>query len=163
MTSSIINWIPVFTIKDHFDIVIDSLKYSRKNSGMKLFAYVIMDNHMHLIVSSENLSKTIQSIKSFTSKQLIESFKKRKMTQLLDKLRLNKAAYKTESTYQVWQEGYHPQEISSQEMMFQKIEYIHNNPVRRGLVRKPEEWLYSSALSLLSDNKGVLELDAFPM
>jgi putative transposase len=159
VTSSIVNWIPVFTIKDHFDIVVASLEYSRKYSGMKLFAYVILDNHMHLIVSSENLSKNMQSIKSFTSKQLIESLKKRRMTWILDELRLNKAAYKTESTHQVWQEGYHPQEISSQEMLFQKIAYIHNNPVRRGLVRKPEEWLYSSASSFISDNKGVLELD----
>lgn len=130
---------------------------------MKLFAYVIMNNHMHLIVSSENLSKTMQSIKSFTSKQLIESFEKRNMTWILNELRINKAAYKNESTYQVWQEGYHPQEITSHEMMLQKIEYIHYNPVRRGLVRKPEEWIYSSALNFMSDNKGLIELDTLLM
>ncbi len=53
--------------------------------------------------------------------------------------------YKEESDYQVWQEGYHPQAIESDAVMEQKLTYLHNNPVKRGLVAAPEHWRYSSA------------------
>jgi hypothetical protein len=64
---------------------------------------------------------------------------------LLNKLHYFRAAHKVESEYQLWQEGSHPQAILSNEMILQKLEYLHNNPVKRGLVASPEHWLYSSA------------------
>ena len=54
VTSTIIEWIPIFTQKVYFDIVIETLKFCKKNKGLQLYAYVIMDNHFHLIVSSKN-------------------------------------------------------------------------------------------------------------
>ena len=60
-----------------------------------------------------------------------------------------KLRHKTESRYQLWQEGSHPQQIASEEMMIQKLEYMHNNPVRRGYVDAPEHWRYSSARNYL--------------
>ena len=130
---------------------------------MKLFSYVIMDNHIHLIAASENLSKTMQSIKSYTSKHLIESFQAKNIDWLLNELKLGKADHKLNSTYQIWQEGFHPQEILTHEMMLQKIEYIHNNPIRRGYVRRPEDWLYSSASQILKGEIGLIELDELPI
>ena len=56
-----------------------------------------------------------------------------------------KLAHKTKSKYQFWQEGSHPQEVTNEEMLIQKIEYIHNNPVRREYVDDPKCWRYSSA------------------
>jgi hypothetical protein len=49
------------------------------------------------------------------------------------------------SEYQVWQEGSHPQEIKDGDMMRQKIEYIHNNPLEHGYVDDPLHWRHSSA------------------
>ena len=64
---------------------------------------------------------------------------------LLKQLRLLKLPHKTNSTYQVWEEGSHPQQIGSDEMMLQKLEYIHDNPVKRGYVDQQVHWRYSSA------------------
>lgn len=59
--------------------------------------------------------------------------------------RLYLSRYDIFNEYQVWQEGSHPEEITTDEMMQQKVEYIHNNPVRRGYVEEPSHWRYSSA------------------
>ncbi len=56
-----------------------------------------------------------------------------------------KLRHKTKSEYQVWQEGSKPKQITTSKMMLQKLEYIHNNPVKRGYVEIPHHWLYSSA------------------
>ncbi len=65
---------------------------------------------------------------------------------------------KTRSDYQVWQEGFHPQQIVSQEMLHQKVDYLHHNPVRIGVVQRPEDWVYSSARDY-AGGKGLIELD----
>ena len=70
-----------------------------------------------------------------------------------------KAAHKTRSTYQLWQEGYHPQAIYSDRTMLQKIDYIHANPVRRGWVASPEHWRYSSAHEWLPASLPVIRCD----
>jgi putative transposase len=98
-----------------------------------------------LVAASADLSKTMQSLKSFTARCLIESISKKQMDWLLNQLAYHKAKHKKESAYQVWQEGFHPQEILSADMLRQKIVYLHENPVRRGYVERPEHWRYSSA------------------
>ena len=69
-----------------------------------------------------------------------------------------KKQYKTESKHQFWQEGSHPQLVQSWEMLKQKVDYIHFNPVKRGLVLEPEDWLYSSAGNF-ADRETVFEVD----
>ena len=76
---------------------------------------------------------------------------------LLQELRFFKLAHKTDQTHQLWQEGSHPEQISGDEMMLQKLEYMHNNPLRRGYVAEPVHWLYSSALNY-HGGKGLLDV-----
>jgi putative transposase len=159
ITSTIVEWLPVFFHKDHFDIIIHSLEFCRTHKAMKLYAYVIMENHIHLIVSAPEMVKVVQSFKSFTAKELLDSFAQKKIDWLLNQLAFFKAKHKTQSAYQVWQEGYHPQELLTIEIMNQKNEYIHNNPVRRGYVKRPEHWQYSSAGQILSGNKGIIDVE----
>ena len=71
-----------------------------------------------------------------------------------------KKRYKINSDFQVWQEGFHPQLIQSEEMLLQKIVYIHQNPIKRGLVDRPEEWRYSSARNFICGDSSVIEIDA---
>jgi len=63
----------------------------------------------------------------------------------LELLEFFKRAHKQNTTYQVWEEGNHPQIIESETVMLQKLDYIHWNPVKRGYVDQPEQWRYSSA------------------
>ena len=163
VTSATVAWIPIFTHKDHFDILINALAFCGKEKGMKLYAYVAMENHFRLIVSSPHLSKTMQSLKGFTAGKLIQSISAKRMDWLLNQLAYLKAGHKKESKHQVWQEGFHPQETLGAGMLRQKIEYIHYNPVRRGYVAQPEHWQFSSAGQLLKGKKGLVELDPLPL
>ena len=144
-TSTIVEWIPVFTSNKYSDIIINSLSYCRQNKGLKVFAYVIMDNHIHLLVSGYNLSVIIKDFKSYSAREIIKAAENEKKEWLLNQLRFYKRLHKTDSEYQVWQEGFHPQMIITDDMLLQKMEYIHNNPLRRGLIERPEHWSYSSA------------------
>ncbi len=88
---------------------------------------------------------------------------KKEIETLHDELAYYKKRHKTKSDHQVWQEGYHPELIESDGMLRQKMEYIHNNPVKRGLVAAPEHWLYSSARNYLVGDSSVIELDTLPV
>ena len=69
-----------------------------------------------------------------------------------------KEKYKKDSEYQVWQEGFHPQMITEEEVFRQKVEYIHHNPIKRGFVEQAEHWVYSSARNYFAGD-GCIEID----
>jgi REP element-mobilizing transposase RayT len=87
----------------------------------------------------------VKEFKSFTARAVIEYLEGRTAVHLLAKLNNAKLHHKTRSEYQVWQEGSHPEQIHSEKMLLQKIDYIHNNPVRRGYVDEPKHWRYFSS------------------
>ena len=104
-----------------------------------------MEDHLHLIASSDHLSEEIGDFKSFTARRIIDFLKERNAQYILGQLAFHKLRYRKDRSYQVWQEGSHPQLIQSEDMMRQKVEYIHHNPVRRGYVDDPTHWRYSGA------------------
>ena len=150
LTLNVFLKIPVFTNSSYMDIILENFAFYRENQHFKIFSYLIMDNHIHLIASHpDNLSQVIQNFKSYTAKKLLYSLKSDKRDWILQLMSAYKPDYKSESTYQFWQEGNHPKQIQDIEMYNQKVEYIHYNPVRRGLVSNEEDWVYSSARNFL--------------
>lgn len=160
ITSTIVEWIPVFTTKPYFDILVQSFAFCQQHKALRLFGFVILDNHFHAIVAGPNLTQTITGLKKFTAKKIIAQLQTDRKAWLLNQLAYFKKRHKTRSTYQVWQEGYHPQLVTSEEMFHQKMTYIHNNPVKRGLVSDPEHWIYSSARHYLVGDDRVIRLDS---
>ena len=100
---------------------------------------------MHFIAHGENLAKQAGDFKSFTARKIIDWLEARREASLLRQFSHEKATHKTDRELQLWQEGSHPKEIISDEMMDQKMEYIHNNPVARGYVADPLHWRSLSA------------------
>ena len=145
ITCTVVEWLPVFTRKDSIQILLDSWTFLQSESRIKLFAYVVLENHIHFIASSDNLSKEIGDFKSYTARRLIDLLTAANAKTILDQLAFRKAKHKQDREYQFWQEGSHPKQISSDKMMWQKIEYVHNNPAKRGYVDDPVHWRYSSA------------------
>ncbi len=145
LTATVVNWMPLFNAPWIVDILLDSLRFLQENGRLTLYAYVIMENHLHLIVSATDLSKEIGNFKSFTARKIIDQYQERNTRHILEQLAGHKVPHKIDRRYQFWQEGTHPQRIQGVEMMQQKIGYIHNNPVKRGWVDEPEHWRYSSA------------------
>jgi putative transposase len=122
---------------------------------------VILDTHFHAIVAAPDLARVLGDLKRHTARQVIEQLEAEKCDWLLNQLRYLRASHKSESKYQVWQEGSHPQAIVTDEMMQQKLEYLHNNPVKRGLVASPEHWRYSSAHEWLPGASPELRCDSW--
>ncbi len=148
-----------FTSEKYFDILTGSFKYSQREKSLEIYSYVILDNHFHSVLSGNNLSQTISSIKSYTAGTIIDLLKADNKDRLQNQLEYYKLKHKSNSEYQFWQEGFHPQMIYSEEVFGQKVEYIHFNPVKRVPVREHEHWRYSSAASYTLGVKGELEID----
>lgn len=156
ITCTILHWIPVFTRPETVTIILDSLRHLQKE-GLNLYAYVILENHLHLIAQSEQLDKDIRRFKSFTASQILLYLKQNNVKIILEQLAFYKKAHKHDCAYQFWQEGVHPELMQNNEMMRQKINYIHNNPVKRGYVDMAEHWRYSSA-RVYAGESGLLEV-----
>ncbi len=107
-----------------------------------------MSNHIHVFIKSENaeLSAILRDFKSYTSKKIIEEIDACNESRKKWMLKIFKdAAFKRNSEYQFWTHENHAAYIFSNKFIAQKSDYIHDNPVRAGIVEKPEEYLYSSA------------------
>lgn len=158
-------WIDVFTRQLYYSILAESLQYCRHNKGMEIFAYCFMSNHLHLVFRSanEDPSGLLRDLKGFTSKKLIKAIeenplesRKEWMLQMFEKAG---KARSNVSKRQFWQQHNKPIELWSDKVIKQKIEYIHNNPVKAGFVTNPEDWKYSSARNYAEDET-VLEIDS---
>jgi len=145
LTCTVVNWIPIFASPAVTQVVLDSLTFLRENERMTVYAYVIMENHLHLIASSNDLTKEVGDFKSYSARQIIDFFKERNARKILEQFHFFRKQHKRDRSYQLWQEGSHPRQIQGVDMMRQKIEYIHNNPVKRGYVDEQTHWRYSSA------------------
>ena len=156
MTCTVLYWIPVFTRQETVDIILDTFKHLGK-VGFKLYGYVVLENHLHLVAKSKDLQKDMHRFKSYTARGIINFLEENKVTTLLDQFGFYKKAHKDHSRHQLWQEGIHAELIQGTDMMRQKLEYIHNNPVKRGYVELPEHWRYSSAKNY-SGEVGLVEV-----
>ena len=145
MTSTIVAWLPVFAHPRFAQIILDSWRFLQTDRGVRIFGYVVMENHLHWIAASENLAAHVRQFKSFTARRIIDELERSGFATILQELSFFKLRHKTDQAVQLWQEGSHPEQIQNDAMMLQKLEYVHNNPVRRGYVDDPVHWRYSSA------------------
>lgn len=161
---AVVNWIDVFTRETYFKVILDSLEYCRKFKGMVLFAYCIMPNHIHLLFrdANENPSGLLRDFKGFTSKKMIVSIQEHPQESRRERMlwMFKRAGEKNSNVigYQFWQQNNHPIELWSTPVIKQKFNYIHNNPVKAGLVTEPWEWKYSSARNY-AHLDAVIEID----
>ena len=159
VTSTIVAWLPIFTTAARCDILVQSWLYCRQHKGLRIHAWVILDNHFHAIVSAPNLMQVMRDFKRHTARCILEQLETEKCDWLLHQFEYFHMPHKAQSERQVWQEGFHPVAIVSDEIMLQKMEYLHNNPVARGLVAAREHWRYSSAHEDCAGVEPVLRCD----
>jgi len=130
---------------------------------LNIHAFVIMSNHAHCLLSSNigDLSGTIRDFKTFTSKKIIEEIKLQNESRrewMLGQMKYFAKTNKRNSEYQFWTQENHPMELYSNKFKEQKLDYIHQNPVRAGIVDEPWEYIYSSARAYC-DMKCLLDID----
>lgn len=163
LTFTVVGWIDLFSRQLYRDVFLKNMEYCRKKKNLRVGAYVIMSNHAHLIWQSKSaqLSDTVRDFKSFCTKEFIEAISSENESRrewLLYMFRFFANKTNQNKDYKVWTGDNHPEEITSREFLLEKLNYIHQNPVRAGWVRNPEDYLYSSA-SNYANGKGLMEID----
>ena len=165
VTFAVVEWVDVFTRKDYRDIVLGSIQHCQVKKGLLLHCWCIMSNHLHLIVSAQNqdLSDILRDFKKFTSNQIIKAIEANKgesRREWMMRIFLDQGEKNIRNkNYQFWRQDNQPQELYSSAFIFQKINYIHDNPVEAGIVERPEHYLYSSAKDYYHTKKcGLLDV-----
>ena len=164
MTYAVVGWVDVFTRNVYKDILIESWRYCQQQKGLLIHAYVIMTNHVHMIISRNStisLEAIMRDMKKFTSSRILEAIKKEQESRrewMLNIFSVAGLKNSNNSKYQFWQQDNHPIECDTARILEQKMEYIHENPVRAGFVEKAEDWIYSSAGDYYCNKKGLIEL-----
>ena len=164
ITFAVVQWIDVFTRREYADIVIESMHYCIQHKALKVHAWCIMSNHVHLIVSTnDNLSDILRDFKKFTSKAIIEAIKNNDTESRKNWMLwiFKKAGEKNSRNqdYQFWVQDNHPIQLQTIDFTLSKLNYLHNNPVKAGMVEKPEDYLLSSAKYYYSGSAGLLPLE----
>ena len=151
VTLSVIHWLDIFIRNEYKNILLESWRYCIDEKGMDLYSWCIMTSHVHMIIGSHKntLDSIMRDMKSHTSKKIREAIhqhpKESRKGWLLEMMRKTGTRNSNNKDFQFWQQDNHPIELLNAGMIHQKLEYIHNNPVVAGIVRKPEDYIYSSA------------------
>jgi REP element-mobilizing transposase RayT len=167
VTFAVVEWVDVFTRKEYRDILIENLKYCQTNKGLEIFAWCIMSNHVHLIIRAKEglvLQDILIDFKKFTSKRIFEAIASNpgesRKEWMVEIFREHGRKNSNNTTIQFWRQDNRPIEVFSQDVIAQKLKYLHNNPVEAGIVGKEEDYLYSSARDYFEGkNVGMLTLE----
>ncbi|MCC5931375.1 MAG: transposase [Cyclobacteriaceae bacterium] len=162
ITCTVINWLDLFSRKDYRDVIVDSLNFCVENKFVNIFSWVIMTNHIHLVVQCDppgRMSDFLRDFKKHTSKEFIRVMKninESRSNWLLRAFKNEAQRTKRAENFKIWKDDNHPVDLSDFNIM-EKIDYIHENPVRAGWVDFPEQYVYSSARDY-NNGKGLVKV-----
>jgi len=144
LTSVTHNRLPIFRTDTLKQVVCKALNEARKSAGFLIFAYVILPDHIHLLTdNAKSTSDTLRFVNGITAKRVIDYLKENDFESCLARLRIQ--VRDREHKHSVFQHHPNAFEIYGEDKMMEKVNYIHLNPVRAGLVKVPDDYLYSSS------------------
>ena len=152
ITFTVVGWIDVFSREIYKEKLLDSLRFCIEEKGLVVYAWIIMTNHVHLIVSAKNnkIADIVRDIKKFTSRQIIDLISQNphesRKEWMLNIFSFTGKSNNNNKNYQFWKQDYHPVELNTKVKFTQRLLYLHENPVRSGLVWEPWHYKYSSAI-----------------
>jgi len=163
LTITVVDWVDVFSRPIYKHIIVDSLNYCQLEKGLEIYAWVLMSNHLHMIAGAADgfvLSDIVRDFKKYTSKAIVKAVQEENESR--KKWMLNRFEYAGRNDskikdFKFWQDGNNAQEIYLYDYFMQKLNYIHQNPVRAELVEEPHHYLYSSARNYAGE-KGLLDV-----
>jgi REP element-mobilizing transposase RayT len=160
VTFSVVDWLPVFVSEAPCKILIESINFCHFRKGLRTSAYVIMPTHIHAIFFHETfeakaLEATLQDLRKFTGKQLADYCAEHMPACFAETLR---QAAGGDRQRRFWQPTRHPEQVETEEFWRAKLDYLHDNPCRKGLVSRADHWRFSSASYWLSDGRAGQEV-----
>lgn len=151
ITITTVGWVDVFTRLNQKYVIIDALQYYQKHKGLEMYGYCLMHSHLHMFCKATGtykLSEIMRDFKKFTAKKIIRTIldePESRREWLLEYFKKSCEHLKRNQQYKVWQNGYHAEYIYSNKFIKQKLDYIHQNPVKDKIVLEPEDYYFSSA------------------
>jgi putative transposase len=168
VTFTIVQWVDALTRPEYKDIIVESIKFCQKNKGLKIYAWVVMTNHVHFVCSASEtnkLSDIIRDLKKYTSYKVIKAIEENpqesRKSWMLWIFKKAGEQNKRNEKYQFWQQENHPIECSSLEILQTRINYIHENPVRAGYVNLEGDYRYSSGIDYFKNESGLIEISTY--
>jgi len=161
VTTTIAGYRQVFVGDAYCGIVVQNLDHYRTAKDVALLGYVLMPEHLHLILlpqGKETVSDFMRDFKKYVSKQVIQKLTEDSKSDLLESFVVPAEKSKKRS-HQVWMDAFWDEDVYSEWYFRQKLEYTHNNPVKRGLVKSPDEYRYSSFRNYFLDDESVIRID----
>ena len=144
ITTVTCNRLPVFRTEAIKNVACRALDEARRSGGFALFAYVIMPEHIHVLADGTlKGSATLRYVNGILSHRVIEFLRKGGFTSSLEKLHV--APNRRGQQYSLVDHHSNALPVFSEEFLMQKVNYIHLNPVREGLVERAEDYRWSSA------------------
>lgn len=151
VTLTIMGWIALFNRQSTRDIIVKGLQRGQEKESLEIYCYVLMSNHLHVICRrvGADLKEFMGRFKSFTAKEIIKSIhqdsREIRKEWMLREFRLFAQQSSQYKDYHIWHYTDYPILLYNNHIIEQKRNYIHNNPVRAGIVTDPTTYLYSSA------------------
>lgn len=142
VTFTVKHWYYVLDRYNRWNILANSLNWFQKNKSLKIYAFVFMINHIHLLIKSENTIEFVRDFKKYTAKSILENIKRNEPAVLKIFRGKNNKGYK------FWGRNNMPELIETEKFFQQKQKYIHENPVKRIYVSEARDWHWSSANTL---------------
>lgn len=164
VTASVVDWVDVFTRDIYRDILLNSFRFCQQYKGLIINAWVLMPNHFHMICSfkEHNGGMVLKNIKSFTAMKIIDAIinnpQESRKEWMLDVFEKNGKENRSNYRFQFWQHENHPILLDSEKKYQQRLDYLHQNPVRAGFVFEPQDWKYSSGADYYTNLKGLLNI-----
>lgn len=162
LTTNVRSRIPLFKVFPRScEILLESLNHHRKKYPLQVAAFVIMPDHVHLIIRRTapfNLSDFLRDWKGYVAHMVVKQLKQGHKDGILQQLATTPKRLR-DSSYQVFQSDTHVEAIFSRRFFRQKLNYIHNNPVVEGLVNTPVQYQYSSARNYYLNDDSVFQID----
>lgn len=166
ITSTVVGWVDALSRPEYKDIVVESLKYCRERKGLLIHAWVLMSNHIHMIVSTKpgtELPDIIRDFKKYTSSRILDAMchhpQESRKEWMLNMFSFAAGNSSSNDNYKFWQKNYHPVELSTDKLYRQRLDYLHENPVRAGIVLEPQHYTYSSAIDYYEQKPGLIKID----
>jgi len=163
LTFTVVDWMDIFTRKEHCFVIVDSLNYCVKNKGLRVYAWTLMSNHLHLIAQAEEgfkLSDIIRDFKKFTAKKIISQIKEEPESRrewLLNRMEYRGKDLKRITKYKFWEDSNHAIELIDNLIFEQKLNYVHNNPVEAMITDEADKYIWSSAKDFAGE-KGLVKI-----
>jgi len=154
LTITVKRWYYILDRYNRWGILADCLRFMIENRQLKIYGYVFMINHIHMIVQSPDVSGFVRDFKQFTTKEIKKNLKKTEPKAV--------ELFENNGKFELWKKTNMPELIESEKFFLQKLSYIHSNPVKREYVREARDWMWSSAIDYESDEKGMLPVSIGP-